>query len=302
MPTEPEEAGGKTLPRPLLIGVPVALLALTAGGWWFSHRTPTPAPVAQVRILTTDGAAPPDPIQLVQGDSLALSASVTDREGGAVDRPVSWSSSDPAVAAVGAGGMLVGRAGGSARVTASVEGVTRDVGVRVEAGAAAVALHAQGDTAALERVTLELGDAVALEAAVMDRTGRPLVDEPVRWLSSSSAVAEVDRSGRVTGRGVGQATITATAGGVSRELAVEVRRPEPRVANGQLVLQILPWANVFVDGVARGERTSLDLALPAGRHRLRLENPAMMPVDTVFEVRPGARVQMNFRMRARNDR
>jgi hypothetical protein len=81
-----------------------------------------------------------------------------------------------------------------------------------------------------------------------------------------------------------------------------VRRPQPRVADGRLVLQILPWANVFVDGVARGERTSLDVALSPGRHRLRLENPAMAPVDTIFEVRPGTRVEMNFRMRARNER
>jgi serine/threonine protein kinase/uncharacterized protein YjdB len=296
-------AGGSTpLPRPLLVGVPVVLLALVAGGWWVTHR-PEPTPtVAQVRILTADGAAASDPIRLMLGDSVGLSAGAMDADGAALDRPVSWSSSDPAVASVAPSGMLVGLAGGTARVVATADGVSRELSVTVEAGVAAVGLHARGDTTSVTGMTLDLGDAVTLEATVTDRAGRPVADEPVRWLSSSSSVAEVDRNGRVTGRGVGQALITASAGGVSHEVTVDVRRPQPRVADGRLVLQILPWANVFVDGVARGERTSLDVALSPGRHRLRLENPAMAPVDTIFEVRPGTRVEMNFRMRARNER
>ncbi len=298
-----EAAVGSTpLPRRLVVGVPVVLLALVAGGWWVTHRSEPEPTVAQVRILTADGAAASDPLRLMLGDSIGLSASAADADGAALDRPVAWSSSDPAVASVAPSGMLVGVAGGSARVVARVEGVSREVAVTVEAGVAAVALHRQGDTASVTGIDLDLGDAVTLEATVTDRAGRPVTDEPVRWLSSSSAVAEVDRSGQVTGRGVGRAVVTASAGGVSHEVTVDVRRPAPRVADGQLVLQILPWANVFVDGVARGERTSLDVALSAGRHRLRLENPAMMPVDTIFDVRPGARVQMNFRMRARDER
>jgi uncharacterized protein YjdB len=303
-PTAPDGAAPTSPARPLalLVGVPVAVLALVAGGWWMTHRPETPAAVAQVRILTADGASAPDPIRLLPGDSLGLSAAAVGAGGDALDRPVAWSSSDPAVASVAPSGMLLGRAGGTARVMASVEDVSREVTVSVEVDVAAVALHAGGDTVPVSRLGLILGDTVTLRASVSDRAGRVLADEPVRWISSSSAVAEVDRSGRVTARGVGQVVVTASAGGVSREVPVEVSRPQPRVADGQLRLQILPWANVFVDGVARGERTSLDITLSAGRHRLRLENPAMVPVDTIFEVRPGARVQMNFRMRARDER
>jgi len=74
----------------------------------------------------------------------------------------------------------------------------------------------------------------------------------------------------------------------------------PQSTNGRLVLRIVPsWANVFIDGVSRGEQTGLDVQIAAGRHRLRLENPTMIPVDTIFDVRPGTRVELNIRMRTR---
>ena len=54
--------------------------------------------------------------------------------------------------------------------------------------------------------------------------------------------------------------------------------PTPRQAKpaptGRLRLFSEPWAEVYVDGQATNRTTPIDdLALPAGRHRLRLVNP-----------------------------
>jgi serine/threonine protein kinase/uncharacterized protein YjdB len=297
-------AGSPTPPRSrvLIVGVPIAALVLAAGGYWLAHRSePTPT-VAAVRILTADGAAAADVLRVAPGDTLDLSAAASDAKGAVVDRPVSWSSGDPTVASIEAGGMLVGLARGTTRISASAGGVSREVTVTVRAEPAEVVLRAQGDSAAVSAIDLTVGQGIALGATVTDRRGRPLDDTPVAWRSSSASVASVDGNGQVTGRSVGQAVVSARAGEASREVRVSVtgRRPAPP-ASGHLVLRIVPsWAIVYVDGVSHGEHTGgLELRIAPGQHHLRLENPRMMPVDTVFDVQAGARVELDIRMRTR---
>lgn len=53
------------------------------------------------------------------------------------------------------------------------------------------------------------------------------------------------------------------------------REPSRVVAEpGRLQVNVLPWAEVIVDGRPRG-RVPVDVELPSGRHRVRLENPQL---------------------------
>jgi hypothetical protein len=77
--------------------------------------------------------------------------------------------------------------------------------------------------------------------------------------------------------------------------------PRPAPAPGTLVLRIAPsWANVFINGVAHGERTSLEVTLPAGRHALRLEHPRMEIDERSITIEPEGRTEVNVRMRERS--
>jgi hypothetical protein len=77
-----------------------------------------------------------------------------------------------------------------------------------------------------------------------------------------------------------------------RPVRPERDRPTAPTARGRLKINLVPYAQVAIDGVARGD-TPLDLSLPAGRHRLELINPQIgrrttrtidVPADGVLEV------------------
>jgi hypothetical protein len=288
----------------------VAVVAVAIVSWLLlgGPGPEPPPPVAEVTILTAEGAAAGDPLRVAPGDTVRLTATASDAAGQILDRPVTWGSSDVAVASIDAGGLLVALARGSTRITARAEESSREIAVTVEvAPPAEVVLRTAADGRPVSELELAAGQWILLAAAVLDGSGQALDGQPVAWTSSSTSIASVDAQGRVTGRGAGRAVITASAGAVSRDVPVEVTRPAdplpPPPANGRLLLRIVPsWAIVTLDGVSRGEQTGLDTRLAPGRHRLRLENPRMMPIDTTFVVEPGARVELNIRMRERNER
>lgn len=74
-----------------------------------------------------------------------------------------------------------------------------------------------------------------------------------------------------------------------------VRRPRPSApagaasasttASGTLVLRVVPFADVWVDGAPA---TAGRIPLAAGRHTIRLEHPDYQPFQRVVTVRPGA--------------
>jgi hypothetical protein len=74
--------------------------------------------------------------------------------------------------------------------------------------------------------------------------------------------------------------------------------PQP---DGVLRLIIAPWARVLVDGVVRHEEAQrLELPLRPGGHRLQLQNPNMVPVDTTIEIRAGQPSTLTFQLRPRS--
>jgi len=162
------------------------------------------APVASVRVslalhdLTVG--------QTTQATAILLDASGKELTG----RTIRWSSSNPAVATVGATGAVQAVAVGAAQITATSEGVSgsASLGVTVPSTdpVATVSVSLGSSTLAVGQVTLA-------SAVLHDAAGSVLGGLTVTWSSSNAAVASVTASGVVRGVGLGNATISAAVQG-----------------------------------------------------------------------------------------
>jgi eukaryotic-like serine/threonine-protein kinase len=290
------------------VGAPV-IVVVGATSWLLGTRdTPVRAPmVADLMLLAAGEAVPNDRLALVVGDTVRLAARAVLEDGTEAEWSASWLSEDPAVAAIDPSGILVAHAEGVTRVVAAAEGAERVLDATVEPSRAALTLRAGGRSEPAGPITLRPGESIGLEPGLTDRYGRPASGE-VAWRSTDPAVATVDRSGRIMARSSGRAVVSAAAGALRHDATVIVLppadpapAPRPAPAPGTLVLRIAPsWANVFINGVAHGERTSLEVTLPAGRHALRLEHPRMEIDERSITIEPEGRTEVNVRMRERS--
>lgn len=150
------------------------------------------------------------------GDSLPLAAMITDDRGTALlgISPV-WTSADPAVAEVDQAGTVVSRGPG---VTAVIVRVGRlEARARIAVDPRPAGLRT-GDT--LLRVPE--GERILALAEATDARGHPIPSVPVHWRAADPAVASVDSLGDVYGATPGRSTVTASAGELRADVAVEV--------------------------------------------------------------------------------
>jgi uncharacterized protein YjdB len=121
-----------------------------------------------VTVPVADVSASPRSATLRTGESMQLTAVASDRYGGPMpDRTVSWTSSNPGVAAIRADGQLTALARGSALVAAQVEGRQSHVPVSVLARVATVALN-------IANAPLVVVQATAVVATPRDAQGNTL--------------------------------------------------------------------------------------------------------------------------------
>jgi Bacterial Ig-like domain (group 1) len=194
------------------------------------------------------------------GDSLPLTAAVTDRRGAAiVGSSLTWHAEDSSVAAVDSGGTVVARGPGTTRVLASVHGLTSAATVTVRQRTVRVAIS--GDTV----VRLPEGESVQLVASALDARGYRVHDRVPRWTSGDSSVAAVDSSGAVTARLPGHTVLSAALGDFAAHASVEVvlsptrlmlesgdaqRVPAGRRVPQPIVVRVLSRSGRPVPGVA----------------------------------------------------
>ena len=155
------------------------------------------------------------------GANETLTATVAPAD--ATNKKVTWKSSDAAVASVDANGKVTGVKAGEATITVTTEdgGKTATCKVTVKPN-----LVSEITLAAL---AIYVGESKAITATVKpdDATNKELT-----WKSSNETVATVDATGKVTGKKIGTATITATArdgSGVSGSCTVTVLSPVKKV-------------------------------------------------------------------------
>lgn len=171
----------------------------------------TPRPVGSVTVS-------PQAASIVVGATQQLTAVVYDTAGGALaDRVVSWTSSDPAVAAVAANGMVSATgAGGPVTITASAEGKTGTAAITVAPVPVATVTLEPGS------VSLQVGATAQFRVVARDAAGNVLVGRSAMLVSSNAAVATVDDAGVVRGVAAGTAVLTATSEGKTGTAAITV--------------------------------------------------------------------------------
>ncbi len=178
------------------------------------------------------------------GSSRQLAANVLDRSGNAIaGRPVTWSSSNSAIATVSITGLVSAVALGRATITASVESKQGTSTIDVVDPVASVRI-----TPPVPQ-TLRVGGKVQLSAQGLNAAGQPLAGRTTTWFSSNPNVATVSSTGEVSAIGVGTATITAEI--------------EQRTAQTAVTVTLIPVGTVTLTpstvSMFRGEQRQLTL-------------------------------------------
>ena len=161
-------------------------------------------------------AVTPSRIEIIEGESAVLSASVSPEA--ASDRAVAWSSSDRSVATVDKAGTVHGLRPGTATVTATAEGKSGTCAVTVKAKAIGVTEVTLDKT----ELTLTEGETETLTATVRPDNAD---NRKVTWSSDKTEIATVDGAGRVTAVKAGEAVVTVMTedGGRTATCAVTVK-------------------------------------------------------------------------------
>ncbi|HZI43423.1 MAG TPA: Ig-like domain-containing protein, partial [Gemmatimonadaceae bacterium] len=175
-------------------------------------QTPAPADSATKPTASKISIASVKPIRV--GDSATLRAKLP-TDVNAKASALSWTSSNPNIARVNQRtGRVVAMKEGSATITATLNGTTGSVLVRVipggnivQTGKVAVAQLITSDV----KSTMHPGDTVRVTAAPLDAKGASLLDRRVAWQSVHPEVASVDAFGLVTAKSPGTTEILATS-------------------------------------------------------------------------------------------
>ncbi|MEK6689458.1 MAG: Ig-like domain-containing protein, partial [Gemmatimonadota bacterium] len=135
-----------------------------------------------------------------------------------------------------------------------------------------------------------VGQTVQLTATPKSAAGSPLAGRTIVWSSSAESVASVSASGLVTGLTPGQATITATADGVSGTAIVTVTPAQP--ASCTDCLEVVPSA-LLLTGVGAQQQIVAFLVDVSGRRTavaatFESSNPAVVAVTPAGRVTAAA--------------
>lgn len=176
-----------------------------------------------VKPLVSEIKIDKEKITITAGQSEKLSVSVLPID--AFDSSVMWSSSNISVATVNESGIVKGKLGGTAIITATAtdgSGVTAVCEVTVTVPVSRISLN-------YNTYKLFKGASFSLKATV---TPKQASEKRVTWSSNDKSVANVDENGRVIAVKAGTATITATASdgsGVSSSCKIIVVAPVEKI-------------------------------------------------------------------------
>jgi len=144
---------------------------------------------------------------LKSGQSKTFIASAVDENGSPVTTTYSWSSSDPTIAMIDATtGAAVGRAGGSATLTATApNGAFGTATINVTAGNVSISTRS-------DILPVGFQTQLFVNSGSADTRGATVNNDNVLWSSSNPAIVAVDpKNGVITANAAGSAVIKATA-------------------------------------------------------------------------------------------
>lgn len=139
------------------------------------------------------------------GQTHTLTATVSPAS--ALNKNVSWSSSDETVASVTNEGVVTGVKAGTATITVTTEDGSKTASclVRVQSGSTIVPTNISLNKTSAE---IEINGTVQLEATIKPENA---ANKNVTWSSSNTSVATVDSNGKVTGVAASTSPVTITA-------------------------------------------------------------------------------------------
>lgn len=210
-------------------GGPINIIATAEGKSGTARVTVAPIPVATIDLA-------PATASIESGDTTRIVAVLKGAGGQSLsNRPISWSSVDPAIASVSATGLITGAApGGPIAVTASSEGITATARVTV------IVPTVASVTVAPANRDLVIGTTLQLAAATWDARGNALPGRDITWTSANPAIASVSPSGLVTAVAVGgPVAIMATSEGKQGTSAITVINiPVARIQIGPVPAEV----------------------------------------------------------------
>ena len=162
-------------------------------------------PVESVTLSKTE-------LTLIKGTYEVLTVTIAPED--ATYQTPTWTSSNEQVVRVDESGRVSAIGGGSARVTATVDGKQAVCAVTVTVPVTSITLN-------YPDLSLVEGDTETLVATI---TPDDATDKAVTWTSSDASVAQVDAQGKVSALKEGKAVITATAGEKSATCDVTVSK------------------------------------------------------------------------------
>ncbi|MDQ3697591.1 MAG: Ig-like domain-containing protein [Gemmatimonadota bacterium] len=245
--------------------LPVAVVVMMDGFRPYVQRLEVrvvPGPAARVDIA-------PRPTKLVVGQRVRLGATSYSREGDERADRVSWKSSTPGVARVGADGLVTAVAPGRATLTAGAGEASGTMSVQV------VAITIASITITPARAEARTGDVMRFTAMAKDAAGRTIQGLTPNW-TFSPGQGQIDADGAFVGYEAGSYTVTASLGVRSADATVElvrrdVRRPAtvvgrlPRSAFNTEEVWIHPNGKVAYLGTGGGgdRMYAIDISDPA---------------------------------------
>ncbi len=178
------------------------------GGGTTSKKSSTPKTVYASSITAKNV-----PTQIDACESASLEASVYPTN--AVDKEISWESSDTNVLAVSKNGDLTAVGVGTAIITAKTsKGTAKTFTITVNE------VVAESISISDNKNEILIGDTTTLNCIF---TPENTTYKEVEWKSDNESIVSVEADGRITGKEIGQAVITATHKELSDSITVEVK-------------------------------------------------------------------------------
>jgi len=179
------------------------------------------APVASVTVTLGNPA-------LSVGQETQGVATLKDAQGNVLNRAVTWSSLDTAVAKVTSSGVVTAHAAGTVAIIARSEGVS---------GAASLTVNSPSPTAVADILfevptqDLLLGQSIQSVVTLKDAQGNTLSGRTITYSTQNSSIVTVSATGVIKGVGVGSAIVTASSGGITVPESFRVTAPPQTLAS-----------------------------------------------------------------------
>jgi serine/threonine protein kinase/RNA polymerase subunit RPABC4/transcription elongation factor Spt4 len=204
-----------------------------------SRPAPVRRPVPATLTLSAEATT------MILGEIQRVTVDVRDADGNRMPseaRNVALLSADPSVVTVDQASRRLTAVGrGETEIVASLGGIGKSVSITVEVPVQDVLIEG-GDR------EFEVGGGATLRATVTGPGGIALSD-PVVWSSSAPSIVLVDGSGGLTAVGAGSASVTATVGTTSGQIAVTVSAPVLRPPTAAEVAdEIARYLSLLNDG------------------------------------------------------